>query len=258
MAIYNDVHQKRIVSDGGAWTSKSFHRIWLGRPMPDVYVEYGRSFRRLHPDWRVFEWSEQMLSGEDFQMRRLIDEAMTKQDLRLASDLIRLEIVYRYGGIYLDTDFEALKNFDETLVGWDCFLTAMTRVGLANGCFGAEPGHPFVQFLIDRMMDDYDAYEDKDVVFRTGPSFFTRSYKIWVESGHTAPKVFEPKLFYPYSYKEMHRQHEEFPDSIAVHHWGHERLRQAKRDMASGKIEPHKRTCPVARGFDRAVCDCRK
>jgi hypothetical protein len=29
----------------------------------------------------------------------------------------------------------------------------------------------------------------------------------------------EPEIFYPYSWDEPHRRHEDFPDSFTVHHW---------------------------------------
>jgi hypothetical protein len=61
-----------------------------------------------------------------------------------ASDYIRQYAVYTHGGIYLDSDIEVVKPFDELLhkdlmLGYDCGGT------IAAECFGAEKGHPYIK-----------------------------------------------------------------------------------------------------------------
>lgn len=228
--IYNDAYQLGLKPElFKSWSPKLFHRIWFGGEMPAKYVEYGKQWRAMHPEWVMLEWSEQDVSDACPTLGSFVKEALKKRDLREASDIMRLELIYRFGGVYLDTDFQPLQPLDETLEGWDCFLTAMTRVGLANGLFGASVYHPFSKHLMSAIPAAVSEYSTKDIVVRTGPSFFTREYKTWVAAGKTAPKVFEPSLFYPYTYKQMSLKDGPFPGAVAVHHWGQQIKRDEKR-----------------------------
>ncbi len=65
------------------------------------------------------------------------------------SDFVRLLVVYRHGGIYLDTDVEVIKPFDDLL---DCqaFYGFENDEFVASGLgFGAVVGHVSVKNMID-------------------------------------------------------------------------------------------------------------
>jgi mannosyltransferase OCH1-like enzyme len=63
-----------------------------------------------------------------------------------AADYIRLYAVYTTGGIYLDTDIEAVKPFDG-LLDSDLMLAYENHrcENIEAGCFGAQKGHPFIK-----------------------------------------------------------------------------------------------------------------
>jgi mannosyltransferase OCH1-like enzyme len=67
-----------------------------------------------------------------------------------AADYIRFYAVYNYGGIYLDTDMEVVKSFDDMLDS-DLMLAYENRISnnLEAGCFGAQPNHPFIKSCMD-------------------------------------------------------------------------------------------------------------
>lgn len=63
-------------------------------------------------------------------------------------DYARLDIIYRYGGIYLDTDVELLKPLDG-LLGDRCFMGFETQKTVALGLgFGAEAGNETILSLL--------------------------------------------------------------------------------------------------------------
>src|SRR5204863_264320 len=77
------------------------------------------------------------------------------------ADILRLELLWRYGGVYIDTDFECLKPIDELLEGVEFFTGLLKRAGpskparVNNAIFGAGPGHP----LLDRALDELRVHE---------------------------------------------------------------------------------------------------
>ena len=125
------------------------------------------------------------------------------------SNIARYEIVSRYGGVYLDTDFECLRSLDPLLHRIEAFAGFSRPGNIAPGLFGAVQGHPAI-----RRVAELSRLVLGKVRRATGPALFT--HVLW-----DFPEVtlFPPKFFYPYLWTERHRRHERFPDAYAVHHW---------------------------------------
>ena len=81
------------------------------------------------------------------------DYVMESKYWAFVSDYARLDVVYEYGGIYLDTDVEVLRNLDDLLYQ-EAYLGFESNLYIATGLgFVARKNHP----IIKRMRDDYDA-----------------------------------------------------------------------------------------------------
>ncbi|MCG4787758.1 glycosyl transferase, partial [Roseburia faecis] len=65
------------------------------------------------------------------------------------SDVIRLDVLYRYGGIYIDTDILVKKPFDEFL-NLPAFWTMQFDNTISTSIFGAEAGNSFIKTLLDQ------------------------------------------------------------------------------------------------------------
>ena len=102
------------------------HYIWLGdKPISDFDKACMESVKELHPAWEfklhtdnsVFEAPE--LSKVKDALYRVWNDChkcnWNHSPLALQSDLLRLCLVYVYGGVYLDLDFFALKDLDPFL-----------------------------------------------------------------------------------------------------------------------------------------------
>jgi hypothetical protein len=133
----------------------------------------------------------------------------------LKSNIARYEILLREGGIYVDTDFECLRNLEPLLDGVDCFV-AWAEPGLANNAIiGARPGHPFVHDLVVSLEEHIHRSSAQDAhVVQSGPQYLTD-----VLRRHPDVVTFPPELFYPYAWHERWRRRERFPGAYAVHHW---------------------------------------
>jgi mannosyltransferase OCH1-like enzyme len=184
------------------------HRVWLGsEAMPEEYQAYGESWRRHHPEWEMRLWTD--ADAADLGCAEAIERARSYVE---GSDLMRYEVLRRHGGVYVDTDFEALRPIDPLLDGITAF-TAHARVGrtkIGTGAMGCVAGHPAFSRAAELAHERVGAVR----LGETGPWLMT-------EIVHEFPDVtvFPAELFYPYHWSELHLRHSEFPDAYAVHHW---------------------------------------
>ena len=104
--------------------------------------------------YEVIEWNE---NNFDIDSHPFVKAAYKAKKWAYVSDYIRAYVIYKYGGIYLDTDILVLDNFDR-------FLNNRAFVGFENpqypftAVFGAEPGHPLVKDMIE-YYDRLDEYK---------------------------------------------------------------------------------------------------
>lgn len=129
------------------------HRVWPGEDaMPEAFRSWGEAWQKMHPGWQHICWRPGMLEG--WMLNQQVYDAAEAHDphdfLRFRSCLARLEILYRHGGVYVDTDTEPLRPIDE-LLDHDIFLLqSPNQLETVTDCaIGAEAGHPFFKQVLD-------------------------------------------------------------------------------------------------------------
>ena len=88
---------------------KIIHQIWIGNLEPPVSLM--DSWKNKHPDFKYILWDEEKIRDEKFSSQVKIDEI---EEYCGKADIIRYEILNRYGGVYIDADsycIEKLGNF---------------------------------------------------------------------------------------------------------------------------------------------------
>ena len=149
---------------------KIIHYCWVGNcPKPKSVLYCIESWRKFCPDYRIIEWNE---SNYDFSKNKYMWQAYEAKKWGFVPDYARLDIVYQYGGIYLDTDVELVKNIDELLshkafMGFEDTGDGEFFVNCGHG-FGAEPGNE----IIEAMRDLYDSvsFRNNDGSYNLLPS----------------------------------------------------------------------------------------
>jgi FkbM family methyltransferase len=194
---------------------KILHRVWLGGPLPDEYEQFGRGWQQHHPAWELKLWTEDTLPP--LRNQELFDAATTPAG---KADIARYELLARFGGVYIDCDFECLRPIDELLVDVECFAAFEDEEWVAIGIMGCVPGHSFFDAVIEQLPLSIAAHADRPVNEQTGPRFFTPLALVHAQDDARF-RLFEPSLFYPYLYDEPQRRHESFPDAFAAHHWSY-------------------------------------
>lgn len=117
--------------------------------MPEIALKCINSWKVYCPEYRIIEWNESNYDLEN--IIPYVREAIAYKKWAFATDYIRLDLIYKYGGIYLDTDVELQKNLDELLTD-NGFLGMEDDNYVNTGLgFGAVAGLELVKF----MRDDY-------------------------------------------------------------------------------------------------------
>ncbi|GAA4892407.1 glycosyltransferase [Flaviramulus aquimarinus] len=92
---------------------KIIHFCWLsGDDYPELIKKCMESWKTKLPDYEFVLWDTKKF---DINATLWTKQAFDKKKYAFAADYIRLYAVYKYGGIYLDTDVEVLKKFDDFL-----------------------------------------------------------------------------------------------------------------------------------------------
>lgn len=103
------------------------HYVWIGgAPFPPLVERCLASWHQYMPDWEYREWNEQSIA-QAMGVRSFdevlslwppyVREALNARKFAFVSDYVRLWALEREGGVYLDTDVEVIRSFDELLAG---------------------------------------------------------------------------------------------------------------------------------------------
>ena len=187
---------------------KLFHFIWIGpHPLPVESVGFIEGWKRMHPLWLFKIWTD-----SDVPKLRNQSEYDRAASWAGKTDILKYEILEREGGVTVDVDFECLKCIDPLLTGVRAFSAYEAPGRAAIGIMGSVPHHPLFVELVAALPDS--ARQPVNLPEKTGPAFFSKH-----AIGRSDCTIFPSHLFYPYSWQEMHRRHELFPEALAVHHW---------------------------------------
>lgn len=203
---------------------KKLHYIWIGKSeFPARFKANIESWRRHNPDFEICLWTEANL---DWSARYMRAAYMLKYWSRV-TNLARLQILQRHGGIYLDVDVEAVRPF-APLLDNQCFLgfqDGRPDANWVNGAvFGAVPGHWFVEAAIARMLADFTGTEPLDsshgpghVVYMLKRYGLDRCHEdgTWIRDIRLYPR----RAFYPYHWTEAFHPSAVKPDTFMIHHW---------------------------------------
>ena len=162
------------------------HQVWVGPdPLPEEFARNRESWERHHPDWEMRLWTEESLP--DDLVRPEVYERLRKPTER--SDIIRLEILFRFGGCYVDTDFECLRPLDPLIEGVEFWTCDLKPGRVNNAALGAAQGHPLLERGLRELKPRTEYGYDK---YGTGPFFLDALVR-----GEPGVKIYPPHFFYP-------------------------------------------------------------
>lgn len=202
---------------------KVFHFIWVGGgELPNFAIKLIKSWKDKHPDWEIKIWDDAMVdriflkSSSPYFLFN--EKAYLSTDINAKkADLLRLEILFWFGGVYLDVDFLCLKNIEEIIKDKKIFVAWSRNRNddwIDTAIIGSVPHNKSIwKGIVDAGV--YSAsFPEMNLVFSTGPGSATR---VWKDDA----KVFKfnDNIFYPfhYAFGEEFRGVDAYPDSYAAH-----------------------------------------
>jgi FkbM family methyltransferase len=198
-----------------------------------------------HPDWEIKVWKDP-IDRSGFKLAQFLDSANSGAQ---RADLIRLDVVFRYGGVYVDSDIRLLKSLEPLVTNYDFFVCSENGRLATNAMFGATQGHPAIAKLIDSLIESPPDWSIPPNV-TTGPVFFSKILH-WRSDVSVLPR----ETFYPYNWNEQARA--PHPQTYGVHEWAaswkdHEKpkiLEDLKGKFRPGRFRPSN----IARGVLRRL-----
>lgn len=120
---------------------KIIHYCWMsGDPYPAKIQRCIESWKRVLPDYEFLLWDAKRF---DIGNVVWVNEAFEAKKYAFCADYIRLFALYNYGGIYLDSDVEVLKSYND-LLDLPYFIGMESKQYFEAATIGAEPHNAFI------------------------------------------------------------------------------------------------------------------
>ena len=139
------------------------HFVWLGnKPYPQKSKQNLKTWENFHPNWKVQFWDDHNVDSQILGRFQGIYEA--SDNFGEKSDIIRLLVLDKMGGVYVDHDMECRHCFDEihkTYPFYGGLLTPGNPVIqrsaiLRNSIIGAKKGHPILKKALEIAEERWD------------------------------------------------------------------------------------------------------
>ncbi|MDE7430436.1 MAG: hypothetical protein K2N34_00725 [Lachnospiraceae bacterium] len=208
-----------IVTSNTPVIPKKIHYIWFGGgDIPQNLQRSIDSWRKYCPDYEIIRWDE---SNYDVRKCLYMRQAYQHKRYSFVTDYAKIDILYNYGGIYMDTDVEVIRSLDDLL--YQEAFTSVEKWQVINfgGCSGAVCGHPSLEAYLQ-------AWEKRELIREDGTlDTLSSGYvdtRVALDNGFTmngqnqtvlGMNIYTYDYFHPYDY--MSGRTEITDDTYAIH-----------------------------------------
>tara|TARA_A100001015_G_scaffold187633_1_gene208986 strand:- start:3480 stop:4124 length:645 start_codon:yes stop_codon:yes gene_type:complete len=153
--------------------SKIIHQIWLGPKTPPKWCmdSWKIDYIKNNPDWKYMLWTENEVIDLNLINRNAYDREPT---VRGKSDILRYELLYQYGGIFIDADSlsidpkKSLNNLIKNISFFAC-REPKNKQFIANGVIYSEKRNNVILEMINILKEKYFDLKKK----------YSNKYQIW-------------------------------------------------------------------------------
>lgn len=136
---------------------KIIHYCWFGgNELPATEAKCIAGWKKKLKGYTFKLWNEQTF---DIKSTKWTSEAYKDKKYAFVADYVRLKVLYEYGGIYLDTDIELKKSFDD-LLNQDAFMGFEDGICVSCGVIAVKPHNEFIKEILDIYNSDNFFYEE--------------------------------------------------------------------------------------------------
>ena len=159
---------------------KIIHQIWIGpKEKPDKLM---KTWEEKNPDFEYKFWNEDNLHEIGLECSDRINQI---EEINGKCDIIRWEILYKYGGVFVDADSFCLENLNQTIMKREAFFgyeNTKHKPGLlSTGTMGFIKNHPMIRNIIDHIKEnEVSMRSTKKFAWETvGPVLLTKFYNLY-------------------------------------------------------------------------------
>lgn len=136
---------------------KTIHQIWIGpKSKPEEWMQ---TWHDKNPSMKYILWTEREIFDFGLRFKDKVEYLIGKGIYSGASDIIRIEILERLGGVYIDSDSICVKSIENApfmnldfFVGKDYDHKRKRFVNMvANGTIGSAPEHPILKEYLEKI-----------------------------------------------------------------------------------------------------------
>jgi hypothetical protein len=156
---------------------KILHQIWIGPKPPPTNLM--KTWKEKHPQFEYILWTEKEIEDRNLQLT-CVDKINMIPEINGKADIIRWEILYQYGGYFVDADSICIEPFDYYFLGKSAFATfenENVRAGLiATGTMGFIPKHPLCLDIIQWIQSNESTklINETRAWYSVGPGLLTK------------------------------------------------------------------------------------
>ena len=135
----------------------------------------------------------------NWHKNKFMEKAIEHKTWAFASDYARLDVLYTYGGIYLDMDVEVCRSFDDLLSN-DAIFSFSNNIMVDLAVLGASKGNMLIKKLLD-LYEEIEPPENRNGFSRFFQPSFIRSLLAsnGVEMNGSLQKI-ENATFFPHEF----------------------------------------------------------
>lgn len=221
---------------------KIIHQVWVGPyRIPKREKKLSQIMRQSHPDWEYMFWDDE--SVEKLDMPKNVKDSYDfygnkhgmweSGDYVAQSDILRFFIVYKFGGVYLDIDFEVREGLNPLgLENYDAFICHHEDERLEtfpNGVFGSKKDGDLFKYIVEKM-EPNKFYTPHQFAIQVR-NYYGLEYETTTNHGENGVlRLFERDNFFFMNYNKFHNKN---CYHHALYSWGIE----GKKKFKEGNYE---------------------
>jgi inositol phosphorylceramide mannosyltransferase catalytic subunit len=189
------------------------HQTWKDLAIPRRFVEMSNTWKKMHPDWEYILWTDEMnrdFIKEQFPLFLPVYDSYEANIQRV--DAVRYFILLKYGGVFVDLDFECRQNIQSIINSSDCVFGIEPQehcswhdkdMIISNAFMAAVPGSPFIRRLCTELETSSFVTDNPNirVLETTGPFMLSRIYKQYDRQHEVT--ILPAELLYPLTKNEL-------------------------------------------------------
>jgi mannosyltransferase OCH1-like enzyme len=191
---------------------KIIHFCWFGENEKSALIKACiESWTIYLPDWEVMEWNEKNSPID----HPFVKKALSEKKYVFAADFVRFYALKMYGGVYLDTDMEIIKDLTP-LLNYDFFAayedSDLNKISC--GAIGSIKDHEILNKI-------FEYYNHNTQFYVAVPQILGQIYNDEFEN----VKILPIHSFYPYNPFDENKLIKQLmyssikEDTYGIHHW---------------------------------------